>query len=145
MALSVFDLFSIGIGPSSSHTVGPMRAAVMFAEKLGEEGVLTCTLSDLVPEGEVGVVQHLPLRERLRRVGGLGRLHPRVDPVADGEVLGPAHQVAAVLLNARGGIGSRLAALTQRRGCGHLLAPGFSLYPVIPGRGGGRCPEARWS
>jgi L-serine dehydratase len=34
MALSVFDLFSIGIGPSSSHTVGPMRAAVMFAEGL---------------------------------------------------------------------------------------------------------------
>ncbi|HEY8295965.1 MAG TPA: serine dehydratase beta chain, partial [Micrococcaceae bacterium] len=27
MALSVLDLFSIGIGPSSSHTVGPMRAA----------------------------------------------------------------------------------------------------------------------
>lgn len=27
MAISVFDLFSIGIGPSSSHTVGPMRAA----------------------------------------------------------------------------------------------------------------------
>jgi hypothetical protein len=26
MAVSVFDLFSIGIGPSSSHTVGPMRA-----------------------------------------------------------------------------------------------------------------------
>ncbi|SNC61064.1 L-serine dehydratase [Kytococcus aerolatus] len=40
MALSVFDLFSIGIGPSSSHTVGPMRAAVMFAERLEEEGVL---------------------------------------------------------------------------------------------------------
>ena len=27
MALSIFDLFTIGIGPSSSHTVGPMRAA----------------------------------------------------------------------------------------------------------------------
>ena len=27
MAISVFDLFKIGIGPSSSHTVGPMRAA----------------------------------------------------------------------------------------------------------------------
>ncbi|NCT83522.1 MAG: hypothetical protein GXC94_10285, partial [Comamonadaceae bacterium] len=27
MAVSVFDLFKIGIGPSSSHTVGPMRAA----------------------------------------------------------------------------------------------------------------------
>ncbi|WP_144857316.1 L-serine ammonia-lyase [Marihabitans asiaticum] len=40
MALSVFDLFSVGIGPSSSHTVGPMRAAVMFAEGLAEAGDL---------------------------------------------------------------------------------------------------------
>jgi len=36
MALSVFDLFKIGIGPSSSHTVGPMRAARQFAERLRE-------------------------------------------------------------------------------------------------------------
>ena len=41
MALSVFDLFSVGIGPSSSHTVGPMRAAVQFAERLREDEVLT--------------------------------------------------------------------------------------------------------
>ena len=34
MAVSVFDLFKIGIGPSSSHTVGPMRAARLFALKL---------------------------------------------------------------------------------------------------------------
>jgi L-serine dehydratase len=34
MAVSVFDLFSIGVGPSSSHTVGPMRAAKSFAEEL---------------------------------------------------------------------------------------------------------------
>src|SRR5687767_11058834 len=34
MALSVFDLFKIGIGPSSSHTVGPMRAARQFAARL---------------------------------------------------------------------------------------------------------------
>lgn len=40
VALSVFDLFSVGIGPSSSHTVGPMRAAVLFAESLQEEGIL---------------------------------------------------------------------------------------------------------
>ena len=32
MAISVFDLFKIGIGPSSSHTVGPMRAAATFAQ-----------------------------------------------------------------------------------------------------------------
>lgn len=40
MSLSVFDLFKIGIGPSSSHTVGPMRAAVRFAEGLRRDGLL---------------------------------------------------------------------------------------------------------
>ncbi|WP_151771140.1 L-serine ammonia-lyase [Streptomyces abyssomicinicus] len=45
MAVSVFDLFSIGIGPSSSHTVGPMRAARMFAARLRNEGLLEATVS----------------------------------------------------------------------------------------------------
>lgn len=41
MAVSVFDLFKIGIGPSSSHTVGPMRAAARFATRwLDERGLL---------------------------------------------------------------------------------------------------------
>ena len=40
MAISVFDLFSIGIGPSSSHTVGPMKAARSFAEDLRGQGLL---------------------------------------------------------------------------------------------------------
>jgi L-serine dehydratase len=40
MAVSVFDLFKIGIGPSSSHTVGPMRAARMFALRLEHDGLL---------------------------------------------------------------------------------------------------------
>ncbi|WCM50301.1 L-serine ammonia-lyase [Pseudomonas sp. WJP1] len=43
MSLSVFDLFKIGIGPSSSHTVGPMRAAARFAEGLRREGLLAAT------------------------------------------------------------------------------------------------------
>lgn len=43
MALSVFDLFKIGIGPSSSHTVGPMRAARQFAMRLRESGALPRT------------------------------------------------------------------------------------------------------
>lgn len=38
MALSALDMFSIGIGPSSSHTVGPMRAANRFASGLRESG-----------------------------------------------------------------------------------------------------------
>jgi L-serine dehydratase len=41
MAISTFDLFSIGIGPSSSHTVGPMRAARQFVEKLRDSGLLS--------------------------------------------------------------------------------------------------------
>jgi len=41
VAVSVFDLFSIGIGPSSSHTVGPMRAAGRFARHLAADGRLS--------------------------------------------------------------------------------------------------------
>jgi L-serine dehydratase len=43
VAISVFDLFSIGIGPSSSHTVGPMRAARRFAAGLADDGLLADT------------------------------------------------------------------------------------------------------
>ncbi|WP_133500321.1 L-serine ammonia-lyase [Cognatilysobacter terrigena] len=44
MAVSTFDLFKIGIGPSSSHTVGPMRAAARFVERwLVENGELART------------------------------------------------------------------------------------------------------
>ncbi|WP_281376105.1 serine dehydratase beta chain, partial [Pseudonocardia pini] len=40
MTVSAFDLFSVGIGPSSSHTVGPMRAAHLFVARLDREGLL---------------------------------------------------------------------------------------------------------
>ena len=40
MALSVFDVFRVGIGPSSSHTVGPMRAAASFITAAADSGVL---------------------------------------------------------------------------------------------------------
>ena len=43
MALSALDLFSVGIGPSSSHTVGPMRAAKLFADGLKGDGHLSST------------------------------------------------------------------------------------------------------
>ena len=42
MTVSVFELFKIGIGPSSSHTVGPMRAAFMFATSLDQGSLLGC-------------------------------------------------------------------------------------------------------
>lgn len=44
MNISIFDLFSIGIGPSSSHTVGPMRAAKAFVDLLVEKNLLADTV-----------------------------------------------------------------------------------------------------
>ncbi len=41
MALSTLDMFSVGIGPSSSHTVGPMRAAALFTDGLRADGLLS--------------------------------------------------------------------------------------------------------
>ncbi|MDE3202177.1 MAG: L-serine ammonia-lyase [Acidobacteriota bacterium] len=40
MATSLFDLYKIGVGPSSSHTMGPMKAARAFAQRLSERGLL---------------------------------------------------------------------------------------------------------
>jgi len=55
MAVSVFDIFKIGIGPSSSHTVGPMRAARMFTERLAHQGLLdTCAKVEVKLYGSLG-------------------------------------------------------------------------------------------
>jgi hypothetical protein len=48
MTLSVFDIFKIGIGPSSSHTMGPMRAAQEFALDLKKGGLLGRTRQVIV-------------------------------------------------------------------------------------------------
>ncbi|MGC1855112.1 MAG: L-serine ammonia-lyase [Candidatus Aquirickettsiella sp.] len=50
MTISVFDLFSIGIGPSSSHTVGPMKAACAFVENLVQDNGLLNQVSRLQVE-----------------------------------------------------------------------------------------------
>jgi L-serine dehydratase len=59
MPLSAFDLYSIGIGPSSSHTVGPMRAAKTFIDGLDADGELesvTRVRSELF--GSLGATGH---------------------------------------------------------------------------------------
>ena len=43
MAASVFEMFKLGVGPSSSHTVGPMRAALLFVQELEKKGLLETT------------------------------------------------------------------------------------------------------
>jgi L-serine dehydratase len=55
MSISVFDLFKIGIGPSSSHTVGPMTAARMFVQRLARLGVLErCVRVEVQLYGSLG-------------------------------------------------------------------------------------------
>lgn len=59
MAISAFDMFKIGIGPSSSHTVGPMRAAAQFATELaasGEAGRVSRVRAQLF--GSLGATGH---------------------------------------------------------------------------------------
>ena len=43
MAASVFEMFKLGVGPSSSHTVGPMRAALLFVQELQKKGLVDVT------------------------------------------------------------------------------------------------------
>ncbi|MFC4589320.1 L-serine ammonia-lyase [Sphaerisporangium corydalis] len=56
MAISVFDLFKIGIGPSSSHTGGPMAAAHKFARGLDQDGLLEKTARvEVILYGSLGL------------------------------------------------------------------------------------------
>ena len=105
MAISVFELFRIGIGPSSSHTVGPMRAAAMFIDEVGEAvvrdrlgRVQTELFGSLGATGKghgsdkavvLGLAGEAPetvdtgsIPGRLEQIRGTGRL-----PLADGYVL----------------------------------------------------------
>ena len=56
---SVFDLFSVGIGPSSSHTVGPMKAGLLFTQHLRERGLAPAVASLRVELfGSLGATGH---------------------------------------------------------------------------------------
>ncbi|MGP3925566.1 L-serine ammonia-lyase [Streptomyces sp. 8N616] len=110
MAISVFDLFSIGIGPSSSHTVGPMRAARMFVGRLKKDGLLTQTASVRAELfGSLGATGHGHGTPKAVLLGLEGHSPRTVDvETADDEVarirttkrirllaaeLGPAHEI----------------------------------------------------
>ena len=81
MAVSVFDLFKIGIGPSSSHTVGPMRAALMFAQGLERDGLLAATAGVRVDlHGSLGATGKGHGTDRGVMLGLLGDAPDTVDP-----------------------------------------------------------------
>src|SRR5262245_65797722 len=84
MTISVFDLFKVGIGPSSSHTVGPMRAACSFAARLSDQGLLArvaavrCELF-----GSLGATGHGHGSVKAIVLGLEGEQPDLVDPVAE--------------------------------------------------------------
>ncbi|BBR54075.1 MULTISPECIES: L-serine ammonia-lyase [Pseudomonas] len=81
MAISVFDLFKIGIGPSSSHTVGPMRAAATFAQALRERGVLTqVTRVEVRLYGSLSATGVGHATDRACLLGLMGQWPDRIDP-----------------------------------------------------------------
>ncbi|WP_454862595.1 L-serine ammonia-lyase [Paraburkholderia fungorum] len=81
MAVSVFDLFKIGIGPSSSHTVGPMRAALMFAEGLARDALLASTAGLRVElYGSLGATGKGHGTDRGVMLGLMGEAPDTVDP-----------------------------------------------------------------
>ncbi|WP_232549340.1 L-serine ammonia-lyase [Propioniciclava soli] len=81
MALSVFDLFSVGIGPSSSHTVGPMRAASLFCAELGDALTRTARVRCAL-YGSLGATGRGHGTDRAVVLGLLGEAPETVDPRA---------------------------------------------------------------
>ncbi|MHB1672950.1 MAG: L-serine ammonia-lyase [Acidobacteriaceae bacterium] len=100
---SLFDLFKIGIGPSSSHTVGPMRAARRFAVELDAAGLLATTTRIAVElYGSLALTGHGHGTDRAVLLGLLGEQPDRIDPAAiDGVVQKVRADHALTLLGKR--------------------------------------------
>jgi L-serine dehydratase len=102
MTISAFDLFKIGIGPSSSHTVGPMRAARMFADTLAAEG-LDGQVDGLRVElfGSLGATGHGHGTVKAVVLGLEGSSPESVEPAAAGPVLARVRQAGSLRLSGR--------------------------------------------
>jgi L-serine dehydratase len=89
MPVSVFELFKIGIGPSSSHTVGPMVAARRFAMELENQGMLDQTSHihiDLL--GSLGATGRGHCSDTAIQLGLTGLEPDKIDPDETSDILG---------------------------------------------------------
>jgi L-serine dehydratase len=96
--ISVFDLFSVGIGPSSSHTVGPMRAAATFVAAVVDDGLLP-RVHDVRVElfGSLGATGHGHGSVKAVVLGLRGHRPEVVDPLAaeaEAEAVRATHRLA---------------------------------------------------
>ncbi|MGO4395445.1 L-serine ammonia-lyase [Variovorax sp. M-6] len=104
--LSVFDIFKVGIGPSSSHTVGPMRAALMFAGALERDGLLARTARVRVDlHGSLGATGRGHATDVGVILGLFGEAPDSVDPAAVQPRIEAMRRSATLLLLGRQPIG----------------------------------------
>jgi L-serine dehydratase len=99
MTISAFDLFKVGIGPSSSHTVGPMRAANTFASRLERDGLLPRTArvrAELF--GSLGATGHGHGSVKAVVLGLEGEQPDLVDPAAAEPRVGAVRDSGRLLL-----------------------------------------------
>ena len=102
MSISVFDLFKVGVGPSSSHTVGPMRAACDFIDELKTRELLT-----RVARLEVQLFGSLSATgighgtDRAVIMGLMGERPDRIDPAIIAPCIEELQESEALLLDGR--------------------------------------------
>jgi len=99
MAISVFDLFKVGIGPSSSHTVGPMRAAATFAQALTDQQLLEHTQRvEVRLYGSLSATGVGHATDRACVMGLMGEWPDRVDPTSIGPRIQQLRESGRLLL-----------------------------------------------
>ena len=93
MPISIFEMFRVGIGPSSSHTVGPMRAAALFLhelEKTGTAGKMARLTIDLM--GSLGATGKGHATDSATVLGLMGKSPETVDTVAVPQMISAVQQ-----------------------------------------------------
>ncbi|WP_029015015.1 L-serine ammonia-lyase [Niveispirillum irakense] len=102
MTVSVFDLFKIGVGPSSSHTMGPMTAAWRFADRLAVQGLLQRTSRVTVAlYASLALTGKGHATDRAAMIGLAGFLPADVDPDASDLLVAGIEGGAAMMLAGR--------------------------------------------
>jgi L-serine dehydratase len=102
MNTSLFELFKIGIGPSSSHTVGPMRAALRFVEELAADELLVATAAVRAElYGSLALTGIGHGTDRAVLLGLMGEAPDTVDPATIDARLAAVRASASLLLGGR--------------------------------------------
>lgn len=100
MPISVFDLFKVGVGPSSSHTVGPMQAAFNFVDELKEQELLenVCRLEAQL-FGSLSATGIGHGTDRAVIMGLMGERPDRIDPTVIGPCIDTLRETATLHLD----------------------------------------------